>query len=234
MYAQHPTSFVLAATSRMLRSVNVPSTSGAQHTRAAAPRCTRVPTGAAARLAASVCASLPSLETARLVLRAPETRDFDAWARIFADDVDGHIGGPMDAERAWYGFTGYVAGWLLHGHGMFAVERKDTRVLVGFVTVGIEFDDYEPELGWLFASAGRGQGFATEAAQAARAFAIETLGEGAFVSYIDPANISSQRVASRLGAVRDPVAEKIAEADGVQVWRHAMKVTETSIDQRED
>lgn len=185
------------------------------------PRCTHAPTGAAALAAAELKTHLPRLETKRLVLRIPETRDFPAWAKVFASDDKGHIGGPMSAEEAWDAFAGYIACWILHGHGIFAVERRDTGELVGFVHLGLEWDDFEPELGWIFAVEGRGQGFATEAASAVRDYARDLLGAGAFVSYIAAENTASAKVASRLGAERDPVAE--AGGDREQIWRHGVQ-----------
>lgn len=183
--------------------------------------CTRAPTGTAAARSEAFRALIPQMETSRLILRAPNTSDFAAWKGIFADDHQGHLGGPLTTEGAWASFSGYVAGWLLHGHGLFAVDRKDTGSLVGFVHVGIEFDDMEPELGWLFIKPGRGYGFATEAAAAAKQFALDTLGANAFVSYIDPRNERSIRVAQRLGAARDLKAERSID-DNVHVWRHGV------------
>lgn len=131
----------------------------------------------------------------------------------------------MSVDDAWYGFCGYVANWLLHGFGMFAVENKTDGTLLGFVHVGLEADDYEPELGWLFKKEARGKGYGSEAARAARAFGSDMLGEGEFVSYIDEKNFASQRIAEKLGAVRDLQAEKEAEEnqDPVQVWRHGIR-----------
>lgn len=93
---------------------------------------------------------------------------------------------------------------------------------MGFVLIGIEWDDYEPELGWLFTEQGRGHGFATEAAREACKYARDLLGPGNFVSYIDAANKPSILLAQRLNAKRDGDAEKVAANDGdtVQVWRH--------------
>ncbi|MEL6922286.1 MAG: GNAT family N-acetyltransferase, partial [Pseudomonadota bacterium] len=64
-----------------------------------------------------------------------------------------------------------------------------------------------------------GNGFATEAAEAALRWAYETLGWETAISCIDPNNVGSQGVAKRLGAT--------LEESGVQVcfftadiWRH--------------
>ncbi|MEJ6393667.1 GNAT family N-acetyltransferase [Gymnodinialimonas sp. 2305UL16-5] len=180
------------------------------------PRCTQPPTGAAAEAASMHRASIPTLETARLRLRAPTLADLPAWTQIFAD----WPGEPMGGEDAWTEFSYYTGCWILHGHGLWAVELKD-GTLAGFVHVGLEWDDWEPELGWMFLPEHRGQGFATEAASAARDFARDLLPD--VVSYIDPENHPSQAVAKRLGATRDAETEAaILAVDGeaVQVWRH--------------
>lgn len=103
----------------------------------ASPRCTQPTGGAAGKAAKSLRANLPLLQTERLTLRAPTVEDFPVWAEIFAGDEAGHIGGPMNMEAAWSAFTGYVACWLLHGFGIFAVETRDAKELVGFVHVGL-------------------------------------------------------------------------------------------------
>lgn len=181
-------------------------------------RCTVPPSGEAARAAASYRDALPVLETERLRLRPPHMGDHAAYEALMVGD-QGHMGGPFTREDAWADFTNYVAGWLLHGHGSWAVERKADGALVGFVLVGLEWGDAEPEVGWMLLEAFRGQGYATEAAAAARDFGLRLYGPGGLVSYIDPTNPASERVAERLGAVRDRDAEALFD-EPVRVWRH--------------
>ncbi|MEX3016714.1 GNAT family N-acetyltransferase [Gymnodinialimonas hymeniacidonis] len=180
-----------------------------------AHRCTQAPTGAAAKAATSHRDSIPVLETARLRLRAPTLDDLPAWTAIFAAPPF-----EADAEEAWTEFSYYTAGWMLHGHGLWAVELHD-GTLVGFTHVGLEWGDDEPELGWMYLAEHHGQGYATEAAKAARDFGLSLL--PTCVSYIDPDNAASSAVARRLGAERDATAEsQIAETENVtiEVWRH--------------
>ncbi len=58
---------------------------------------------------------------------------------------------------------------------------------------------YERELGWTFARAYWGQGYATEAAAAAMEHCFRTLGHQRLISLIDPRNLASARVATRIG-----------------------------------
>jgi RimJ/RimL family protein N-acetyltransferase len=183
------------------------------------PRCTRPPVGAAADAADGHAASIPVIETERLRLRAPRTADLPAWTHAwisdFAEPGDG-------AEAAWTEFCFYTAGWLLHGHGLWSVERREDGVLVGFVLLGLEWSDDEPELGYIFLRDHHGQGYASEACAAARDFGFTLL--DTFVSYVDPGNTASNRLAERLGARRDEAAEariRMAEEDAIHVWRYA-------------
>lgn len=187
-----------------------------------APRCIRAPVGEAAARAAALRAGIPAIETPRLRLRAPELSDLPAWTRIMVPDADGDLGGPHDDEAAWEAFCVYVAGWLLHGHGIWTVERLTDGETLGFVHLGLEWGDHEPELGWMLLPEHRGRGYATEAAQAARDHGLALLGDGAFVSYVHDRNDPSHRVARRLGAVRDAAAEA-AIGDGTHVWRHRVE-----------
>ncbi|MCA8879491.1 MAG: GNAT family N-acetyltransferase [Rhodobacteraceae bacterium] len=184
-----------------------------------APRCLVPPVGAAAGAARQFRAELPCLATARLDLRPATLDDFPLWSEIFAAPDAGAIGGPLNAEGAWDEFCVYVAGWLLHGHGLWAAVRRTDERLLGFALLGLEWSDREPEIGWIFAEEAHGLGYATEAAMAVRDHAAALLGPGSAVSYIDPANAASIELAIRVGATRDPAAEA-ALGDGTQVWRH--------------
>ncbi|MEM1130179.1 MAG: GNAT family N-acetyltransferase, partial [Pseudomonadota bacterium] len=184
-------------------------------------RCLLAPQGAAAHDAAWFRATLPRLETARLFLRAADLTDFSLWSRLMRGPYAPRLGGPLTEEEAWEAYCVYTAGWLLHGHGLWAIDQKGAQRPVGFVLVGLEWTDDEPELGWMLDPTARGQGLATEAAAAARDHAVSVLPRGGVVSYIDPDNAPSARLAARLGAHRDRAAEA-AIGDGTQVWRHGV------------
>ena len=182
-----------------------------------AMRCTLPPVGAPAAEAERIAAALPRLETTRCVLRAPALADLPLWTALHQGPDAPMLGGWLSDEDACLSFCAYVAGWLLHGHGLWSVERKADGALIGFVLVGLEWGDAEPELGWMLAEGARGHGYATEAARAALAHARTLL--PAVVSYVGPGNAPSARIAERLGARRDPAAES-ALGDEVEVWRH--------------
>lgn len=163
--------------------------------------CEHPPTGAAARFALALQAQLPTLPTQRLLLRAPRVSDFDTYAHIACSARGTYFGGPMTREAAWLDFSQMIATWLLHGHGLWTIGHGGR--VAGFVVLGFEPGDEEPELGFLLTAEAEGQGIACEAAAAARDYAFNTLGWAQLVSYIDPANTRAQALATRLGAVRD-------------------------------
>lgn len=182
------------------------------------------PTGASAAFAASLCAHLPRLETARLVLRAPVIGDFETYRAILMSPRAVHmVDEPLDRRAAWLDFAQVVATWVLRGHGLFTIEAKATGAVLGFTLIGFEEGDREPELGWFLTEAAEGKGYAFEAAGAVRDWGLATLELDALVSYIDPPNTRSIRLAERLGGWHDPVAsaELSREQGGpVAVYRH--------------
>ncbi|KIC40013.1 hypothetical protein RA27_16650 [Ruegeria sp. ANG-R] len=161
--------------------------------------------------------AIPTLETERLVLRAPQLSDFDTYAQIVASPRARYLT-VMSREDAWYDFAQMVAIWSLRGHGLWSVESKADGQLLGFVVLGFEPEDPEPELGFIFTEEGEGQGYAFEAANVARDFAFDQLGWNTIASFIVKGNARSQRLAERLGAT---VEREIAEAGGTTlVYRH--------------
>ncbi len=64
----------------------------------------------------------------------------------------------------------------------------------------------EPEMGWIFAADGQGQGLATEAGQAALDWFDRTFAPMSIPAIIDFENAPSMRLAERLGFERQPDA----------------------------
>jgi RimJ/RimL family protein N-acetyltransferase len=113
-----------------------------------------------------------------------------------------------------------VGHWTLRGYGYWAVEEKETQAFVG--CVGLSFPEGWPELElgyWLIPEA-YGKGYATEAGLKARNYAFDDLGTKSLVSYIDPANEASKRVAERLGAKYDDTIDLLEHGPHC-VYRYA-------------
>ena len=180
--------------------------------------CETPPTGAAAAFALSLQTQLPTISTGRLILRAPRVADFDTYAGIVCTERGRYLGGPMTREDAWSDFAAMTAGWLLRGHGLWTVAGTDG--VLGFVLLGFEPGDEEPELGFVFAEAAEGRGVAFEAACAARSHAFADLGWTTVVSYIDAANTRAIALAERMGAVADGTVTDPEDGSSVLVFRH--------------
>lgn len=146
----------------------------------------------------------PTLETARLRLRAHRPEDFEACAAIWADPiVNRYFGVPLTREEAWSKFLRYSGHWAMKGYGFWAVEEKATGLYAGEVG----FADFmreivpppgdDPEAGWVLASRAHGKGYATEALQAAQTW-MEPRAARTFC-IIAPENAASLRVAEKCG-----------------------------------
>ncbi len=161
---------------------------------------------------------IPTLATKRLILRSPAEGDFPAYAALMASTRSEGMGGPYDMRAAWGMFCHDIACWPLFGHGALMMDLRATGQCVG--QVGINHGPLYPEkeLGWMLYGDFEGHGYATEAAAALRAWAERALGPGGLVSYVDPRNSASIRVAERLGAVPDPQAPRQDPDD--LVFRH--------------
>jgi RimJ/RimL family protein N-acetyltransferase len=173
------------------------------------------------------------IETERLLLRPPEPEDAAAIARQLADpEVMRYIGRGEtgDLGDAVEQVAKMRQGWDDDGFGRFVVLRRDTGGAIGRVGLLVwdpltwqngtrrEFgDDAETELGWTLERAAWGQGFATEAAAAARDWAVSDVRPRRLISLIHPENARSQRVAQRIGEEyeRDVVTVR---GVAVQLW----------------
>ena len=165
--------------------------------------------------------TIPTLETDRLILRAPRIGDFEGFAAFFASDRARYISEGLTARQDIWRLFGNMAGmWVLRGFGMFVFERKSDSQVIGHGGPWFPITHPEPELGWcLWQSADEGRGFAAEAIIRARRFAYDDLGWTTAVSYIHPENTRSIALAQRLGAVRDDAAARPGHAD-CRVYRH--------------
>lgn len=165
------------------------------------------------QFAALLQGHLPTLATERLILCAPRVDDFEFFADIACGPRGRYLGGPMSREAAWDDFARMTATWLLHGHGVWTIANAGG--VQGFVLIGFEPGDREPELGILLTELAEGRGIAAEAMRAARAHAFEEYGWTSVVSYVDPENTRAIALMHRLGAHPDADAP-----DGAQAFRH--------------
>lgn len=140
-------------------------------------------------------------ETERLRLRPWRQEDFEPFSEYYADETTArYVGGVADADQAWRRMASLIGHWTLRGYGYWALEEKDTGSFVGSVGLWRSAGWPELELGYWLLPSMQGKGYAIEAGAEARDHAFEVVGTASLVSYIDPANEPSKKVAERLGA----------------------------------
>ena len=76
---------------------------------------------------------IPTLETERLVLRAPTEADFPPFRDFYAGPRSHFVGGPLTAEMAWRMLAMEIGHWWLKGFGRFIVAERATGTPVGLV-----------------------------------------------------------------------------------------------------
>lgn len=170
------------------------------------------------RIAPDPMPQAPTLETDRLILRPMSLDDWSAYKKLMGSERARYMGGPFSERDAWGMFCHDAGQWSLFGHGALMIVEKSSGAVAG--QVGINHGPLFPEkeLGWMLYDTAEGKGFAFEAAVRLRQWAFETLEIPALVSYIDPDNLKSQRLAQRLGAQLDADAPRSDPTD--LVYRH--------------
>ncbi len=162
--------------------------------------------------------TIPSIETERLILRAPEMGDLPAVTAFFATERSHMVGGPRDELGSWSSLANRLGHWALKAYGMWHLTEKASGTFVGWVGM-IDVPGWdEPELGWTLMEEAEGKGLAFEAALAARDYAARHQGLNGVISYIAHANVRSRALAERLGAAYEREGELLGKH--AQIWRH--------------
>lgn len=165
--------------------------------------------------------TIPTVETARLRLRAFHVADLDAYAAMQANpNVMRYLLTGQTATRVqvWYTMLTSMGSWALRGYGMWAVEQIASGRFAGSVGIFQPFDWPEPEVAYSLDEPFWHQGYATEAAGAARDWLFAHYPVDRAASFIRPENQASIRVAERLGAVLEGTTELRGVA--FQHWVH--------------
>lgn len=175
--------------------------------------------------------TIPTLDTDRLILRAPRMSDAARYIAYKTSERAKFTGGPIDAQKAAGNFFGISGHWILRGYGLFMAALKgDPDTPIGGFGIFHPLQYAEPEFGWtLYDGAFEGQGYAVEAMRAVIPWAWPVMGVDTAQSHIDDGNDASVAVAKRLGATFDAGTTRVANASGgefadgdgiVNIWRH--------------
>lgn len=144
------------------------------------------------------------IETARLLLRPPEPRDFDALHAMWSDprvmrDL-GPVKTPAHSRATIARHLGYGAS---HGLGFHVVEARADGTVLGFCGLKPGAPNTpiagELEIGWMFARAHWGRGYAREAARACLDWARAHRQEPRVVAITAACNLASRALMARLG-----------------------------------
>lgn len=145
---------------------------------------------------------IPTLETERLILRAPQRSDFVEYRDFYADaDASAFYGGPMSEARAFQKFAADLGGWMLDGYGMLSVIVRQTGKMAGSCGLVHPHGWPYPELTWWIAASARRKGYALEASRAVIKFGYNTLKWDRVLTYMDDENEAARRLAEKLGGI---------------------------------
>ncbi|MBT0959290.1 GNAT family N-acetyltransferase [Alphaproteobacteria bacterium KMM 3653] len=162
---------------------------------------------------------IPTLQTERLTLRAPQQGDYPALAEFYASERSHFVGGPQTHAQTWRTLAAEIGHWHLRGYGRWAVEETATGAFCGMVGPWCPEGWPEPEIAYDLMGGFEGKGYATEAATAALDFVFNTLNWKTAISFVAPENHASAALARRLGAQQEGTFD-LGKLGTVNIFRH--------------
>ena len=141
-------------------------------------------------------------ETPRLRCRRWTPDDLDALVAVYSDPEAMRWvgdGSPISVNkcREWLAVT--AQNYEVRGYGMFALESKESRQVVGFCGLVHPGGQSEPEAKYAFLRSQWGTGLASEAIPALLAYGRSTHGLTEIIATVAPDNVASQRVLRKAG-----------------------------------
>ena len=170
--------------------------------------------------------SAPTLTTDRLILRAHSLEDFGESKALWADPgvVEFIRGSASASSEAWMRILRYAGLWRLLNYGYWAVIDRDDGQFIGEAGLADLHRSIQPsisgqpEAGWALRSHAHGRGLATEAMRAILKWVDKETTHSSTCCIIDPANVSSVRVAGKLGYVENGTG-RFANGDHVMIYK---------------
>jgi RimJ/RimL family protein N-acetyltransferase len=147
------------------------------------------------------------LETPRLILRLIDQNDCNDLLQLFEDPVAMRYFPSTRTREETVEWIGKLAdGYVQNGFTYYACIRKDTSTFIGYCGLFLQedVDDRdEIEIGYGLIRAYWHQGFATEAAEACKQFGFSHSLRERLVCLIRPENVSSIKIAMRIGMKKE-------------------------------
>ena len=148
------------------------------------------------------------IETKRMKLRKWDNTDHPSIARFFSDKANARfVGGLKTPEESWRLMAAYIGHYELYGYSYLALADRTSGELIGSIGIWNSEPWPEAELGYWLLPEYQGKGYGQEAGIAVKEYALNALKLSSLVSYIDPANEPSKRLALRIGATFDGTME---------------------------
>jgi RimJ/RimL family protein N-acetyltransferase len=150
-----------------------------------------------------------ALTTERLILRPPAAEDLP-WilSAMNTEPVMRHLGGVRSPEAVAESLAGDIDAFAEGSHLRWTVWLRDGATRVGLFTLRSPAAppvlQGQREIGWTFAEAHWGKGYAAEAARAVIAHAFKALALPVLWSQTSDSNAASTRMMQRLGFTARP------------------------------
>lgn len=122
------------------------------------------------------------------------------------------------AEAEMYLLNGPIASYRDNGFGMYAVREKSTGVTLGMCGLVKRAALENVDIGYGFLPAGRGQGYAFEAASRVVELALKELEIRRLVAIVSPNNTASITLLEALGLVYDSMVQLALDEDHICLY----------------
>ena len=141
-------------------------------------------------------------KTKRLIIRESTVEDVDAFYRIYEDPsttayMEPLFENPEEEKRYMESYITKVYG--LYGYGIWTLEKKDSKEVIGRAGVSYKEGYEELEIGYVIAKEERRKGYASEAIEAILTYVKEEIGCKEVCAFSQTANISSKKVLKKMG-----------------------------------
>lgn len=163
------------------------------------------------------------LETKRLFLRPPILEDFEAFCFAQASpEFKKYTGGVMNKEKAQEEFRLWLEFWQDYNYCFYSVIEKSSNEWIGRIGPTRRSNDSFQEIGWSIIISAQGKGYAFEAVKAIIFQMQEKRNWNNIIFRIGCANLASQKLAIKLGAVNiGPEDFSDKSENAIEIWQFA-------------